>query len=262
MQNRKRLAALLSLCAALLLSAPAGAETQYVATQLRVGLHQDKSLDSAIVKLLPAGTALEIVKKEDPLSFVREPGGGTGWIDNSYLSTVAGGNPDSAKLQERADTLERRLTDANKAIADLEMQLTQNAPSDAARQYQVMRKQATDLDRQLRDERLKSGELQAEISELKKRLGQNGSSAALQSRLVDLEADNKRLESALAGTGATAAADGAQPDAAPAASPGEGLQSDPQFLLAVSGMILLLGFGLGTYLMDYLNRRRHGGFRV
>jgi SH3 domain protein len=256
---RRRLTAVVPLLCAALCTAGARAETLYVATELRAGMHQDKTLDSAIVRLLPAGTALEIIKKEDTLSFVREPGGLTGWIDNSYLSSVAGGNPDSARLQERADTLEKRLGDANKEIADLEMQLTQSAPNDAARQYQAMRKQATELDRELRDERLKSGELQAEVSELKKRLGQNGSSTELHARIEQLVAENKRLESALAGNGAVLPLPAA---ATTAAAADTGWWDDRRRQLYAALAVLVLGFGGGVYLMDWLNRRRHGGFRV
>ena len=81
------------LVAMLLASASVSGQTVYVTDQLQIGLHADKVTDSPILKIVPTGTALEVVKVEENMSFVNGPGGISGWIDNSYLITnEPGGN--------------------------------------------------------------------------------------------------------------------------------------------------------------------------
>ena len=63
------------------------AETVYITDSLLVGLHEEKSIDSAILKVLPTGTTLEVIKRDNEFVNVRDPKGVTGWISNSYLIT-------------------------------------------------------------------------------------------------------------------------------------------------------------------------------
>ena len=65
----------------LVVSWSACAETAYIIDKLLVGLHEDKALNSAIIKLLPTGTRLFIIKREGNLAQVKTPGGTTGWVD-------------------------------------------------------------------------------------------------------------------------------------------------------------------------------------
>jgi len=82
------------------------AETVYIDDKIKIGLHQDKDIDSPIIKLLPGGTALEVVKRDTPLTQVKEPGGTSGWIDNRYLVDAAPGRAQLLQLQEKAGKLE------------------------------------------------------------------------------------------------------------------------------------------------------------
>ncbi|MBI2993876.1 MAG: hypothetical protein HYY48_06840 [Gammaproteobacteria bacterium] len=255
----KRLAMVL-LVPALALGAisPSAAETAYVTAQIRTGLHEEKSLDSPITKLVSTGTVLEIIKREDSLSFVRDPDGASGWIDSSYLSTDT--PTPSGQLKEaleHGDVLERRLAEAQQQIATLSA--GRPAPVMESQRYETLRKQYEDLEQQLKRERLNSGELEAQLAELKKRLGVNNDNASLYGRIQELESEKKRLEVMLAdgaGDGAVgAAADPGAPAAAGVTLPWGNLATG----LAVA---LIAGWLGGIYLMDYLNRRRHGGFRV
>src|SRR5690606_33087389 len=115
-------------CALLFLALAAAAHAQtaqnqkvYVTRDFKAGLHEEKSVDSPITTLVSSGAALEVIKREDSLTFVRTPDGATGWIDNSYL--VNEPPTDAAELKrmrERADALERRLNEANQRIAAME----------------------------------------------------------------------------------------------------------------------------------------------
>jgi len=228
---------LLMFCAAAAAQAP---EKAYVTREFKAGLHEEKAIDSAITTLVASGAALEIIKREDPLSFVRTADGVTGWIDNSYLVPTA--PTDTAELKqarERADALERRVADLQKQLAE-----PGSRPAGAG----------PDLEQALKEERLRAGELQVQVTELRKRVGMTTDNAALYDRISDLEAENKQLEVAM--SAAPRAVAGA-PDGSPS-----GVRLGYRSLAAWLALLLIAGFGGGIYLMDYLNRRRHGGFRV
>lgn len=250
------LQARLPVIALLLFSVSAAAqapEKVYVTRDFKAGLHEEKAIDSAITTLVSSGTALEIVKRENPLSFVRTPDGVTGWIDNSYLMTTP--PTDTAELKqarERADGLERRTAELQKQIADLQSHPAAGGHMDS-NLYETLKKEHADLEQTLKEERLRSGELQVQVSELRKRVGMNSDNATLYDRISELEAENKQLQVALSGK---PAADGRP------ATPGAAVNLGMRSLATWLALLLVVGFGGGIYLMDYLNRRRHGGFRV
>lgn len=253
---------LLAAAIALHAAFPAAAETMYVTAQIKVGLHEGKSLDSPVTKLVSSGTALEVTKRDDSLSLVREPGGTSGWIDNSYLSADAGGATGQLKeALDRGDVLERRLAETQQQLADLSAGKGVPAaqPGAESQRYETLRKQNEDVQQQLKEERLRSGELQVQLAELKKRLGVNNDNETLYQRIQELEADKKRLEVTLSGT---AGADGSPATPAPGSPAASGITLPAGNLATGLGIAVIGGLLAGLYIMDFLNRRRHGGFRV
>lgn len=224
------------------------AETLYITNQLRVGLHEEKNLSSPIVKILPSGTALEIIKKEATRSFVRDSRGANGWIDNSYLTDA---DPNEGQLrgtQKRISDLENQLDEARRQVTSLQ----NNTPGNS--ELQVLRQSQTDLQRQLKSEKLKAGQLEAEVSRLRKRVGQNNDNESLYKQIDQLEADKKNLEVELAISQGSL-------DGNPVSrftNNGPGWRNLAIYLV----ITMIIGIGLGIYFMDFLNRRRHGGFRV
>lgn len=240
------------------------AETVYITNELRVGMHEERTLDSPIIKLIPSGMALEVVKKDNALSFVRDPEGATGWVDNSYLNPEPPAGPASAQeLARRSSGLEQRLAEAKQRIQELEAQAMGAAPAGGggAGQDRNLGQELENAEQQLKEERLRAGELQVQVAELKKRIGLNSDNASLFERIDHLEADNKRLEVALAGS-----ADGNSALAAGPPDPGKDagliVRIGAGRLAAYVVIILIVGFGGGVYFLDYFNRRRHGGFRI
>lgn len=209
----------------LLVVCNAGAATVYVTNQLQFGLHADKTISSPVVKIVPTGTPLELVKSEDQLSYVRTADGVGGWLDNSYLTQEA---PVGMPAQTTSDA-------------------------------QLQSDGANSLEQQLKSERVKTGELQVQIAELRKRLGQDGSNDSLYEKIDQLAVEKKQLEVQLAqlleGSGRPSfelLPDNAGP---------EGFYNLRNMLITLA-VALIAGIIAGLYLMDFLYRRRHGGFRV
>ncbi len=202
----------------------AGAATVYVTSQLQFGLHADKTTSSPVVKVLPTGTPLELVKTEENLSYVRTVDGVDGWIDNSYV------------------------TQENPAVIPAQITIAAQSPDEASL-----------VEQDLKSERIKTGELQVQIAELRKRLGQDGSNDSLYEKIDRLAVEKKQLEVQLAqlleGTGQP------QSESLPDNTGPESFYNLRNMLIILS-VALIAGVIAGLYLMDFLYRRRHGGFRV
>ncbi|MBF8269076.1 MAG: hypothetical protein HW386_785 [Gammaproteobacteria bacterium] len=237
------------------------AESVYITDKLNIGLHEDKTLDSPINLVLPSGTPLEVIKREDKLSFVRTASGVSGWVDNSYLVADGPVGEQVNALTARNTTLEQQLKILQAGGA---------ASSGAANDVAKLSGDYAALQQQFRTERLKVGELEVTIAELRKRQGQDNDTEALYREIDTLRETNKALEIKLAN---------AQPGSAPANANGSGevmadtvssgLSTAAQSisfswrnLLIMVLVLIIIGLAAGVYLMDYLNRKRHGGFRV
>ena len=78
----------LAACTALLVlfSTAPGAESLWVTDRLLLGIHEDSSLGSTIVKVVASGVKLEVLDRDGELARVRAEDGTTGWIDAGYLT--------------------------------------------------------------------------------------------------------------------------------------------------------------------------------
>ena len=55
------------------------AEVTYVTDEVKIGLHKEPSKESPIIKLVPSGTKLNVIERENDLIHVEEPEGVRGW---------------------------------------------------------------------------------------------------------------------------------------------------------------------------------------
>ncbi len=225
------------------------AETAYLTDRFQAGLHEDKSYDSPIIKTVTAGTSMEIIKREKNFTYVRDQDGVTGWIDNSYLVDKAPAGIQLGKLILEKETIEKQLADATRQISRMQ---GNNADSGDVN--------ITELTQQLNTERLRAGELQIQLAEMKKRIGQDNDKESLYNQIEQLQETNKTLEIQLAGvvnndgTGYVLQNEGNR-------HTGFLIQGWKRELLYFF-LAIIFGVVLGIYGLDFYNRRRHGGFRV
>lgn len=209
----------------LLLALPwmAAAETGYVIDRVEVGLYQSASFDSPILKLLPTGTQLEILSRQDELIQVREPGGLTGWIDQRYLM---GAKPTRQLLNE-AELELARLRNELEAARRLPAAPAADQVTDA--DINRLEEIRDNLQKQLAAERQRISELKGELA-------------------------NARRDAAAV----------TEEDPAIASDLLDAIRhvADSRHLLIILGVVFLIGLLLGVYLLDYIHRRRHGGFRI
>ena len=224
---------------------PASAETLYVIDSLNIGLHQERSVDSPITKLVPSGTELTVIERADDLILVKEPEGIQGWINVKYVVAQKPGRARLAVLENENNKLLKEIE-----ILKTKSQTAINTGSTAATGSQKQ------LEQQLNSERLKAGELQAELTDLKARIADLDDSDKFLSKIEKLKQENKQLIAQMQSSGIDVK------DTDLSVNNGTFGFANRKQLITTCIIVLIIGVAAGAYLLDFLNRRRHGGFRV
>lgn len=218
-----------------LLTNVAFAESVYVTDELKIGMHENATIDSPIMKLVPSGTELTVIERNDDLVHVQEPEGVRGWINDKY---VVANKPGKARISELEKEIER--------LKSTSTDTTINNATDVQKE----------LEQQLKSERLKSGGLQANLTELKAKIANIDNSEQFLADIEQLKQENEQLISQLESSGIEVQAEITSTDSHAISINGW------KPLMTTFVIILIIGIAVGAYIFDYLNRRRHGGFRI
>ena len=207
------------------------AEVAYVTDKIKIGLHQEASNESPIIKLVPSGTKLNIIERENDLIYAEEPEGVRGWVNSQNILNSKPGRTKVIELETVNKELEKKIltlqNESEKLISNEE------------------------LEKKLNTERLKVGELQVELTNIKSKAGNIESNDKLLADINHLKNANKQLINQLESSGIVSDENGNQ------------ISSKNSSLKFISFMIIFI-FGIigGILILDFINRRRHGGFRV
>ena len=231
-----------------LLGSGAAAETVYIAAQVEVGLHEDRSAHSAILELLPEGTEIEVLERDGDAAKVRLGDGREGWVAAGYLSSESSAPAELAALRRLIPDLEGEIEREQAARLEAEGQ-SRAAQEELARLRAGLPAEGVNAEgaaegensRILRDFQLLTEEnqqLKEQIAELEETL--------------DHAASNP-------GTGSASSLSGSR------RGPGArnpGFFERPVLRWLLIGFVFLFAFGLGAWVVDWVTRRRHGGYRI
>lgn len=234
--------------ALLLLVGPgAFAETAYISAQVEVGLHEERSAHSAILDLLPEGTELEVLERDGDAARVRLVDGREGWIPTEYLSAEASAPAELAELRRRLPELMAALEreqaarlEADRRIAASEEEIAALRAGIPAQETGEEGAQSEENTRILRDFELLADEnrqLKQQITELEE---------------MQAAARETGSDSVSGATLRTHGSGGRPP----------GFFERPAWHWLLIGFVLLFSFGLGAFAVDWITRRRHGGYRI
>lgn len=230
------------------------ADSAYVIDKLLVGVHKDQDLSSSIIKVLPTGTKLEVIKREGELALIKDPEGTRGWVDAAYLMEEVPASIRVKNLVNENVALNAKLNATVGSAKDL------NLP--AGDERDELTKENTELKRKLSSEKLKSEKLQTQIGALESDIAKRTADPA-DTRMVDLETENKNLVRDLeAALQEKQKLQSRQERKSTTVNPAIIIKSYSWPILIAIGVALLLAFSAGAYFIDYLGRRRHGGFRI
>ena len=207
------------------------AEVAYVTDEIKIGLHKEPSNESPIIKLVPSGTKLNIIERENDLIHVEEPEGMRGWVNSQNVLNSKPGRAKIIALETTKKELEGKIetlqNDSEKIISNDELETKLNA------------------------ERLKVGELQVELTNIKSKAGNIESNEKLLDDIDHLESANKQLIDQLESAGI-------------GSEDNENKLSSKNSSLSFMSFTVIFIFGVigGILILDFISRRRHGGFRV
>jgi SH3 domain protein len=159
----------------------ANAQTAWVSDQFEITLRTGPSTSNAIERMLPSGTALEVLERDEDTGYsrVRTQVGTEGWVLSRYLM-----NEPSAR--EQLATLTRRLTNATAEGSSLTSQLGAIRSEQEAAEQQIAK-----LERE-------KGQLERELAEIKRTaadvLSINEQNRSLRDELADAEIRADTLE--------------------------------------------------------------------
>ncbi|TDJ16494.1 MAG: TIGR04211 family SH3 domain-containing protein [Gammaproteobacteria bacterium] len=253
MKGLSRPCALATFLWLVLLTAPASAETVYVADRFEIGVHDNTNIDSAIVAVIPSGTPLTVIDRDGEFVKVSTPDGVRGWVDTRY---VVSDKPSITLLEERDTKLRDTLLSLRVARGEVEVlrqrviELQRDAAT-AARNSPGITKSVSlvanenasklkDTERELENLAKVNRQLKIHIADL---------------QAIQIASAKSAVESTL-----TEKEDGEESIWYGPASNDARTWTPWQWLLF--GSILLLAFAAGGYAVDWESRRRHGGFRV
>ena len=206
------------------------AEQVYVIDKIKIGLHQEPSNQSPIIKLVPSGSELTVIERDNDLIHVEEAEGVRGWINTQNVQSKRPVNIEIEKLTTENEKLQGEIT--------LLKQNNNQSVSNA------------DLEQELKTERLKVGQLQVELTNIKSNTENFESSEKLIADIDQLKNANQQLVEQLESSGMKVNDNQNNVQT----------KNDSSFTAFI--IIFILGSAAGAFIIDYLNRRRHGGFRI
>ena len=103
---------------ALFLSQLAVAKTMYVTDIFKVTLRSGQSTKNDIIRMLPSGTALEVLEADKASGYtkVRTPSGKEGWILTRYLMATPSARARIASAENKLANYEKNLSSTQKSI--------------------------------------------------------------------------------------------------------------------------------------------------
>lgn len=162
------------------LTLSAGAETRYVSDALEIDLRSGTSLQHRILRMIPSGTALEVLEEDKATGYtrVRTPSGAEGWILTRYLTADAPANV--------------RLAETEKKLAELEIQSRQRMAKLSDRDKEFLN--ITDELARVKDENLKLAKQLADIQRTaSSALAIDAENKELKNRVMQMERERETL---------------------------------------------------------------------
>ena len=274
----------------------AQAKTFYVTDKVLVGVYEQATTESNLIKALPTGTPIEVLERDGEYAKVRSPDGTTGWVENSYLIDRKPAQLVVLDLTDQQKQLNEQLS-----LAQAELEATQKQLVDAkAKTNNNTNNQTKKLNKEINDLKKTSAKLKKELAAVKKQLQNKSQQHAaavkqnkqLQEKIINLRKNIKtdpateNNKPAKLDDYPTAKTDNKEvialrtenkqlletlnkvrqvlnlPSNSTSISSEEGITLKLLWLLLGSLILAVSGFIAGIKWLDWRNLKRHGGFRI
>lgn len=237
-------------------------EQHYISPRLQLGLHTKASLDSPIKVLISSGMMVEVLKSEKEFSKIKTEKGVEGWVKSKFITQE---EPAIVKVEKMKLALQ-------KAQQLLKERLQAEETNNKTLPDSVVQKEVTEASGQLSSEekRMYEETIEGLKEEIKAWEQLDRQDKQAQKELA--EKHNRLLKEKLAMIASVAIGENVDASRFNLSVKGElpEIQSETQqtFIKTINKNYLLLlmvsglSFLLGLFVMDVINRRRHGGYRI
>jgi len=263
-----KLKIMISVFILLLLATKLSAESLFVTDRILLGIHEAASKDSILIQSVPSGTSLEILAEENEFKKVRLPDGTQGWADTAFLVSEqpAPAQYDILLAKQKKTLKKMEALKATLKKTDKELQVRRDQVSNAKTAMQELKKQIQNKQPGVPVDDEKFKEAEAEIAKLKASIAkfeaekkentkdvttQEGDTVAV---TAELESLRLRIEMALQNLQGK--------EILSEESAGNQPPGLPGWFWGVMLLFLIAGLVAGIGIMDYRNRKRHGGYRI
>jgi SH3 domain protein len=166
----------------------ASAETRYVSDRLEIQMRTGKGTQFRILRMLPSGTALEVleVDQENGYTRVRTPGGVEGWVLSRFLMKGRAARDQLADAEKRLARLELENRKLSASLEELQ-KAKGNTTSERDQLVKENRRLSQELD-EIRRTASSALAIDAENKELKSRI------VAYERRAQSLQQENEGLK--------------------------------------------------------------------
>ena len=267
-------------------SMQAQAEEMYVTDRVILGVHQSAEENSLLIDSLPSGTKVEIVETEASFSRIKIETGVEGWIKTEFLikekpsilklgdvtSKLETVSVELKKLKERStkrdrdlQTREDQVANSKSTIKDLKKQLKQaqtalanaNKTSSPANETTTTAAISAENSAELASANSQIETLQKQIEELQ--------NAAILENVQQDEPTKAQLNGEIKKLLMRIKVAQANLNGEEIPTPEELASIQPLMPLwywVMLAMMVIIGFVFGTIFIDYMHRKKHGGFRL
>lgn len=226
-------------------------EQHYISPRLQLGLHTKASLDSPIKELISSGTAVSVIKTDKEYSQIKTAEGIEGWVKSKFITVE---EPAALKVEKMQTALQKAkqtmLAQLNEKTPvenqPVENQLMSNEKIAYEETIAKLEEELNAWEQLDRQDKLALEEQAGKANRiLKEKL------AMIASVAIGQDVDTSHMELQTRGE-----------------LPELISQSKQNFLLKIKENYILLlmvsglSFFLGIFIVDLINRKRHGGYRI
>lgn len=241
----------------------------YISPRLQLGLHTKATLDSPIKILISSGMAVEVLKTDKEFSKIKTPKGAEGWVKSKFLTEE---EPAELKVKKMQEALKRAQDSLKQRLENKDEKL--DCPAVETTVCPEVADTATDTSTDIQAFDKERAGYKETISNLKEEL-KAWEQLDRQDKLAQkeqAEKNNRVLKEKLAMIASVAIGEDVDASRFDLSVRGElpEIQSNPNqtlimilkknYLLVL--MVAGLSFLLGIFIMDLVNRKRHGGYRI
>ena len=224
----------------------------FITDKLTVGMHENPNRNSAILKVVPSNSQLFILKTENDFFLVEDEAKNQGWIEKSFVTKKVPVEITLIALQEENKSLTKEVDSLQSRLGMGTLQYGTD---------QKLLKENTSLKGKLSQQKLKTGQLKAEIAELKINL--KSKSIPPSTKIIELERNLSNMEKEARNAHEIMRELEARVSDEPSLTlVWVGLREYSWAMSIVILVACLAMFALGFWTCDGLARRRHGGFRL